>query len=40
MYQPKINDENIRKLYIIAKSKGIPMTKLINKVIKDFKSKN
>ena len=39
MYQPQIKDENIHKLYLIAKSKNIPMTKLINRIIKNYKEK-
>ncbi|MFA5010536.1 MAG: hypothetical protein WC644_01160 [Ignavibacteria bacterium] len=33
MYSPKINPELISPLYHAAKSRGIPMTKLVNQII-------
>ena len=33
LYQPKIHDPLIRKLYFRAKREGQPMTRLLNKVI-------
>ena len=35
MYTPKIKEDLIRKLYQQAKAKGIPMTKLVNQIIRD-----
>lgn len=36
MYSPKIKEKYIPKLYRIAKSQSIPMTKLVNEVIEDY----
>jgi len=33
LYQPRIADEHIRKLYHLAKRQGIPMTKLVNLIV-------
>ena len=33
MYQPKIADEHIRKLYRIAKALNMPMTRLVNRLL-------
>lgn len=33
VYQPKIKDNLIRKLYFRAKREGRPMTRLVNEVI-------
>jgi len=35
MYTPKIKEDLIRKLYRQAKAKGIPMTKLVDHIIRD-----
>jgi hypothetical protein len=35
VYSPRIKDELIPNLYRIAKSKGIPMTELVNSLIAD-----
>jgi hypothetical protein len=33
LYQPKIKDHLIRKLYVAAKRNGIPMTYVINAIL-------
>ena len=33
LYQPRIADQHIRKLYAIAKRQGVPMTKLLNLIV-------
>ena len=33
MYQPKIADEHIRKLYRLAKALNMPMTHLVNRLL-------
>ena len=33
LYQPKIADEHIRKLYCLAKALNLPMTRLINRLL-------
>lgn len=33
MYQPKIADEHIRKLYQLAKALNLPMTRLVNRLL-------
>ena len=35
MYSPKINEELIPRLYRIAKKEGIPMTKLVDGIIRE-----
>ena len=35
MYSPKIKEDLIAKLYQQAKIKGIPMTKLVDQIIRD-----
>ena len=39
MYSPKIKEEYIPILYRLAKLKGMPMTKLVNNLIKDYLDK-
>lgn len=39
MYSPKIKQEFIPILFKISASKGIPMTRLINQIIKDYLEK-
>lgn len=34
MYSPRINEDLIAKIYKIAKAKGIPMTTLVNQILK------
>ncbi len=34
MYSPKIDEELVPRFYRIAKARGVPMTKLINKILK------
>jgi hypothetical protein len=36
MYSPKIHDDLIPFLYQAAKAKRIPMTKLIDKIVRDY----
>ena len=36
MYSPKIKEEYIPILFKISASRGIPMTKLVNQIIKDY----
>ena len=33
MYSPKIKEELIHKIYLLAKSKGIRMTTLVNEIL-------
>jgi len=40
MYSPKIKEEFIPILFKISASKRIPMTKLVNRIIKDYLEKN
>lgn len=35
MYSPKIREDLIPKLYKIAKKKGVPMTELVNGIIRE-----
>ncbi|HEX3036003.1 MAG TPA: hypothetical protein VHT73_12920 [Thermodesulfobacteriota bacterium] len=34
MYSPKISEDLIPRLYKVAKARGVPMTKLINRILK------
>lgn len=36
MYSPKISEEYIPVLYRLASVKKVPMTKLVNQIVKDF----
>ena len=36
MYSPKIKEEFIPVLFRISASKGIPMTKLVNQIIREY----
>jgi len=36
MYSPKISEELIPKLYKLAKSRKIQMTKLVNKIVEEY----
>jgi hypothetical protein len=40
MYQPKIRDDQVRQLYLLAKSAKKPMTKLIREAVDEFLAKN
>ena len=40
MYQPKIRDDQVRQLYLLAKTRNKPMTKLIREAVDDFLAKN
>ncbi len=33
MYQPKIRDDLIQRLYHLAKAQGMPMTRLVNQLL-------
>jgi hypothetical protein len=35
MYQPKIRNELITRLYYLAKAQNIPMTRLVNQLLSD-----
>lgn len=35
MYTPKISDDLIRRLYHLAKARGIPMTHLVNELLEN-----
>jgi len=35
MYSPKIKEDLVAKLYHQAKVKGVPMTKLVDQIIRD-----
>jgi len=39
MYQPKIRDDQVRQLYMLAKSTNKPMTKLIREAVDEFLAK-
>lgn len=34
MYSPKISNDLIPRVYRIAKAKGVPMTRLVNQILK------
>jgi hypothetical protein len=36
MYQPKIRDENIRRLYRLKLQRKKPMTRLLDEIINDY----
>ena len=40
MYSPKIHDDLIPVLYHQAKAKRIPMTKLVDKIVRDYFDSN
>jgi len=40
MYSPKISEEIVPVLFKVASSKKIPMTKLVNRILKDYLTKN
>lgn len=40
MYSPKIKEEFISILFEISLSKNMPMTKLVNQIIKDYLERN
>ena len=40
MYSPKIKDDLIPKIHQKAKSQGIPMTSIVDKIIRDSLSDN
>jgi hypothetical protein len=39
MYQPKIRDDQVKHLYLLAKSTRKPMTELIREAARDFLAK-
>jgi len=36
LYQPRITDENVRRLYELKRRTGRPMTRLLNAIIDSF----
>lgn len=36
LYQPRIQDKNVRRLYRLKVETGIPMTRLVNTIIEQF----
>ena len=40
MYSPKISEELVPVIFRVALSKKMPMTKLVNRIIKDYLAKN
>jgi hypothetical protein len=40
MYSPKIKEELIPQLYEVSKTKKISMTRLVNRIIKEYLEKN
>ena len=36
MYQPKIRDDQVKQLYLLAKSRKKPMTQLIREAVDEF----
>ena len=36
MYSPKIKPDLIHELYVLAKRKGKPMTKIVSEIIEDY----
>ncbi len=39
MYQPKIRDDQVKQLYVLAKSRKEPMTQLIREAVDEFLAK-
>ena len=39
MYSPRISEKLIPKIYKVARAKGVPMTKLVDEILKDALSK-
>ena len=39
MYQPKIRDDQVKQLYLLAKSNNKPMTHLIREAVDEFLAK-
>jgi len=39
MYQPKIRDDQVKQLYLLAKSRNKPMTRLIREAVDEFLAK-
>ena len=40
MYQPKIRDDQVKQLYLLAKFTKKPMTRLIREAVDEFLAKN
>jgi len=40
MYRPKIQEEQLHKLYVLAKEFGLPMTKVLKKAIEEYLKKH
>ena len=39
MYQPKLRDDQVKQLYMLAKSKNKPMTELIREAVDEYMAK-
>jgi hypothetical protein len=39
MYQPKIREDQVKQLYLLAKSRKKPMTQLIREAVDEFLAK-
>lgn len=39
MYSPKVSEKLIPKIYKVARAKGVPMTKLVDGILKETLSK-
>ena len=39
MYQPRIRDDQVKQLYLLAKSRNKPMTQLIREAVDEFLTK-
>jgi predicted transcriptional regulator len=40
MYSPSIADEYIRKLYRLARVRGVPMTRLVDEIVAEYLTRN
>jgi hypothetical protein len=40
MYQPKIREDQVKQLYLLAKSRNKPLTQLIREAVDEFLAKN
>lgn len=36
MYSPKIKPVLVQRLYVLARNRRIPMTRIVNKIIEDY----
>ena len=35
LYTPHLSDDNVRKLYQLARAKNLPMTRLLNQLVRE-----